>query len=224
MARRLLRVTAALGLLVVAVLVVLVAAYAAVPLAVLVASAVLAVAVGVRSRFIGTPARGRVRRGSRRGHVVWPAAVPAPADPPGPIWTMAWETMLPPIEVAAVRGRVGAVLAEWGVDGDAAQPTLLVVTEFLTNAMEHASAPIHLTLEWGHTFVRVQLHDSAPGAPRTRNRHPGVAGGHGLQIVDGLALRRGWTPEQHGKTVWADVPTDWPAQRPDDGPPHPLDQ
>lgn len=211
MARRLLTITATLGLLVVAVLVVLVAAYAAVPVAIVVASAVLALVVGVRSRFTVRPARGRVRRGSRRGHVVWPATAPARADPPGPTWTMTWETMLPPSEIAAVRARVGAVLTEWRVDGDAAQPTALVITEFLTNAIEHAAAPIHLTLERSHTFVRVQVHDSAPGAPRTRTHDPGAARGHGLQIVDGLALRRGWTPEQHGKTVWADVPTDWPA-------------
>jgi two-component sensor histidine kinase len=106
---------------------------------------------------------------------------------------------------------VVALLAEWGLDGDAAQPTLLAVTELLTNAVEHASAPIDLTLEWGHTFVRVQVHDSAPAAPPAPTHDPEAARGHGLKIVEGLALRRGWNPEQHGKTVWADVPTNWPS-------------
>jgi two-component sensor histidine kinase len=104
---------------------------------------------------------------------------------------------------------VGALLAEWGLDGDGAQPTLLAVTELLTNAVEHASAPIDLTLEWGRTFVRVQVHDSAPAAPPAPTHDPEAARGHGLQIVEGLALRRGWTPGQHVKTIWADVPTHW---------------
>jgi hypothetical protein len=207
--RRRLTVTAVLGLLVIVALVVLAAAFA-VPVAVVLASAVLALTVGVRSQLTGRPARWRVDRASRRSSDVWPTAA-APPQPPGPTWTTTWETLPPPSEIPAVRGRVGALLTEWGVDGDAAQPTLLVITELLTNAVEHAFAPIHLSIEWGHTFVRVQVHDSAPGALPAPIHNPQAARGHGLQIVDGLALRRGWTPEQHGKTVWADVPTDWPA-------------
>ena len=211
MARRLLTVTAVLGLLVVVVLVVLAVASAAVPVAIVVASTVLALAVGLRSQLKGRPARGRADRGSQRVRDVWPAAAAARPKPPGPTWTTTWETRPLPSEIPAVRRRMSAVLTEWKVDGNAAQPTLLVVTELLSNALEHGSVPIRLTLEWGHTFVRVQVHDSAPGAPRAPTHPAGSARGHGLQIVEGLALRRGWTPEQHGKTVWADVPTDWPA-------------
>jgi Histidine kinase-like ATPase domain len=222
--RRLLAVTAVLVLLVVVVLAVLVAAFTAGPVAAVVASMVLALMVAVRSRLTGRPARWRARRAAPRGPGVWPAAVAAPPDPPGPTWTTTWETLPPPGEIPAVRGRVGAVLTEWGVDGDAAQPTLLVVTELLTNAVEHASAPIHLTLAWGHTFVRVQVHDDAPDAPQARTHDPMATRGRGLQVVEGLTLRRGWTPQQYGKTVWADVPTDWPNQRPMDGPPRPVDK
>lgn len=209
--RRRLTLTAVLGLLAVVVLLVLVAAFAALPVALVVASAVLALTIGVRSQLTGKPARWRADRASRRGRDVWPAAAAAPPSPPGPTWTRTWESLPPPSEIPEVRRRVGTLLAEWGVDGDAAQPTLLVITELLTNAIEHASAPIHLTLKWGHTFVQVEVHDNAAGAPRAHAHDPAVARGHGLQIVEGLALRRGWTPEQHGKTIWADVPTDWPA-------------
>jgi hypothetical protein len=34
--------------------------------------------------------------------------------------------------------------------------------------------------------------------------------GHGLEIVEALALRQGWTPDPPGKMVWADVPMHWP--------------
>jgi hypothetical protein len=206
--RRRLTVTAVLGLLVIVALVVLATAVA-VPVAIVVVSTMLALAVGVRSQFTSRPGRWRADRASRRGRHVWPTAAPSP-HPPGPTWTTTWDTLPSPSEIPAARGRVGALLAEWGLDGDAAQPTLLAVTELLTNAVEHASAPIDLTLEWGHTFVRVQVLDSAPVVPPAPTHDPEAARGHGLQIVEGLALRRGWTPEQHGKTVWADVPTDWP--------------
>jgi hypothetical protein len=151
--RRLLAVTAVLVLLMVVVLAVLVAAFTAGPVAAVVASIVLALIVAVRSRLTGRPARWRARRASPRGPGVWPAAVAAPPDPPGPTWTTTWETLPPPGEIPAVRGRVGAVLTEWGVDGDAAQPTLLVVTELLTNAVEHASAPILRVPETLHVAV-----------------------------------------------------------------------
>jgi anti-sigma regulatory factor (Ser/Thr protein kinase) len=206
--RRRLTVTAVLGLLVIVALVVLATAFA-MPVVIGVVFAVLALAVGVRSQLTSRPARWRAHRAARRGRHVWPTAA-APPQPPGPTWTTTWDTQPSPSEIPAVRRGVGVLLAEWGLDGDAAQPTLLAITELLTNAVEHASAPIHLTLEWGHTFVRVQVHDSSPGAPPAPTRDPRAARGYGLQIVEGLALRRGWTPEQHGKTVWADVPTNSP--------------
>jgi hypothetical protein len=206
--RRRLTVTAVLALLVIVALFVLATAFA-VPVIIVVVSAVLALTVGVRSQLASRPARRRADRVSRRGRDVWPTAA-APPQPAGPRWTTTWDTLPPPGDIPAARERVGALLAEWGVDGDGALPTLLVITELLTNAVEHASAPIHLTLEWGHTFVRVHVHDSAPGVPPAPTHDPEAARGHGLQIVEGLALRRGWIPERHGKTVWADVPTSWP--------------
>lgn len=206
--RRRLPVTAVLVLLVIVALVALATA-SAVPMVIVVVFAVLALAVGVRSPLTSRPARWRPDHASIRGRHVWPTATAAP-PPPGPTWTTTWDTLPPPSEIPAVRRRVGALLAEWGAGGNAAQPTLLAVTELLTNAVEHALAPIGLTLEWGDTFVRVQVHDGAPVGPAALTHDPGAARGHGLQIVDGLALRRGWTPEQRGKTVWADVPINWP--------------
>jgi two-component sensor histidine kinase len=102
----------------------------------------------------------------------------------------------------------------WEIGGEAAQPTLLVLTELLTNAIEHANAPIRITLAFSPDVVRVQVHDAAPQPPQHPPHDPTRIRGHGLQIVAALALRRGWTPEPDGKTVWAAVPTDWPAPPP----------
>jgi two-component sensor histidine kinase len=116
----------------------------------------------------------------------------------------------PPSQIPAVREQAAAVLAEWEVCGEAAEPALLVVTELLTNALEYADAPIHITLGLSQIFVRVQVHDAATEPPQPRPHGPAPVRGHGLEIVAALALRQGWTPDPPGKTVWADVPTHWP--------------
>jgi Histidine kinase-like ATPase domain len=208
------------AVLVVAVLVVLVlvvlavlAMFAAVPVVLALASALLALAVGLRLR--GKSSRSWWRpRGPRPSAHHWPLAPPEASDPVGPTWTTSWPTRPPLQEVPMVRGQVAAVLTEWEIGGEAAQPTLLVLTELLTNAIEHANAPIRITLAFSPDVVRVQVHDAAPQPPQQPPHDPTRIRGHGLQIVAALALHRGWTPEPDGKTVWAAVPTDWPAPPP----------
>ena len=102
------------------------------------------------------------------------------------------------------------MLAEWDVNGEAAEPALLVITELLTNALAYADAPIQVTLGLEKALVRVQVHDASTAPPQPHPRGPRQVRGHGLQIVTALALRHGWAPDPHGKTVWADVPTHWP--------------
>ena len=176
------------------------AAFAAVPVAIALATAVLALVVGVRSR-------GRRRWPRHSRPVRWSAAEPPLVD--GPSWTTAWDVPPAPSDLPATRTQVTAVLTEWDVRGEAAEPTLLVVTELLTNAVEHARPPLRVTLRLGREFVRVEVCDATAEPPRL---HPQEAEGrgHGVQLVAALALRHGWTPHADGKTVWADVSDSWP--------------
>ena len=192
--------------LIVVVLALLVMAFAAVPLAMAVGSIAMALGAGYHL-LIPVPQHWRRAR-TRRPLSVWAVAPPAPRDLGGPRWTQAWQTAPPPSQIPVVREQAAAVLAEWDVCGQAAEPTLLVVTELLTNALEHADTPIHLTLQLGQALVRVQVHAAASTPPQPRD--PLQLRGHGLQIVTALALRQGWIREPHGKTIWADVPTSWP--------------
>jgi hypothetical protein len=58
--------------------------------------------------------------------------------------------------------------------------------------------------------VRVEVRDAAAGPPRLQPHDPLRIRGRGLQLVDALATRWGWTGDPPGKVVWAEVPTSWP--------------
>jgi hypothetical protein len=198
----------AVAVIVLVLMLVVVAVAVAVPIAVAVGS--VALAFGVGYHYLVTAPQVRWRARTRRPLRQWAATPAAPRELDGPQWTQAFPTGPPPNQVPAVREQVAGVLAEWEVRDEAAEPVLLVVTELLTNALEHAAAPIRITLALGEAFVRVQVHDGAGEPPSPRTDGPAHVRGRGLEIVETLALRHGWTPEPHGKTVWADVPTHWP--------------
>jgi hypothetical protein len=198
--RRLPLVVATLVLVVVLALALVAAALAAVPVAIALATGVFALVVGLRARGLGWARRNR--------QVRWSAAELPPAVG-GPSWMTTWDAPPTPGDLSATRGRATSVLADWDVHGEAAEPTLLVLTELLSNAIEHARPPLRVTLGLGGDYVRVEVHDTAPHPPRCRPRED-EGRGHGVQIVAALAMRHGWTPDAHGKTVWADVPVGWP--------------
>ena len=184
------------------VLALIAAALAAVPVAIALATGLFALVVGLRARGPGWARSRRIQ------HVRW-SAVDLPTDVDGPSWTTMWNTQPTPGDLSTTRGQATSVLTEWDVHGEAAEPTLLVLTELLTNAIEHARPPLRVTLGLGEDFVRVEVQDTAADPPRCRPRED-EGRGHGVQIVAALAMRHGWTPDPQGKTVWADVPVGWP--------------
>ncbi len=202
--RRLALVVAALVVALLVVWAALAAAFATLPVAIALASVVLALVVGLRSHTKIAWWRWRPRAAGRSEREGPWAAAGAPPTLDGLSWTTAWDTMPPPSAMPVVRERVATVLTGWGLPGEAAEPSLLALTELVTNAIEHATAPLRLTLGLGPEFVRVEVHDAAWSHPPVNGR------GHGLEIVAGLALRHGWTPEPYGKLVWADVGIGWP--------------
>ena len=186
-------------------------AVAVIPFLTMAVVALLALAVGLRSRV---RAPRRRRRGSRTSPPLWPREPPTAPDATAPTWTRTWPMAPPRDELSTVRQGVSALLSEWNISGEAAQPTLLVITELLANAIEHGSAPIHVTLRLTPPVVLVQVHDGAPHAPQQQSHDPGRLRGYGLHLIEELAAHRGWFPEPDGKTVWAEVPLGWPTPPP----------
>jgi len=173
-----------LGVVVVGLAVITVVAF---PLALTIELAVLALVAGVASRATK-------RRGRRR------------ARDSNPLWVTRWESE-PPVEaVPLTRRQLSVVLGEWGLTGEAHEDVLLVVTELLSNAVDHGRGPVRLTVELRGGSVRVEVHDTAPDAPRPQPLDPYAVRGRGLQMVEALSSRWGWTDGPAGKIVWADVP------------------
>ena len=209
-ARRLLLLAVSVLVVGVVVAVLVVVTAAAVPL-------VLALGAAAIALVAGGAVRPRRRAGWRRGRS---ASDPTTRDRPGaggrgaasPLrWSTRWESEPPVHAVPDTRDRVTLVLAEWGLTDEAVEPTLMVVTELLSNPIDHAPGPVSLSVGLSAGgVVQVKVQDASPEPPQMRPPDPARIRGRGVYLVDALSLRWGWTPEPPGKVVWADVPTEWP--------------
>src|SRR5262245_55753783 len=90
---------------------------------------------------------------------------------------------------------------------------LLVLSELVTNAVQHGGAPIVIRIECEGGCVRIGVSDATgnPAAvtPR-RDLWLDGTGGMGLRIIDAVSI--GWGAHANqggsGKTVWAELPGD----------------
>jgi anti-sigma regulatory factor (Ser/Thr protein kinase) len=185
-----------------------------------------AVAVAIPAVVLGVTAvvallAGRLTRG-RLGaprRVESAAHVPAddchdssvPAASADTRWQVQWESYSAMGAVANVRGDLARMLAGWGLAGEGAEPTLVVVTELISNAVEHGSAPVRLSVIFLGDLVRVEVHDASSDPPQRQPQDLRRQRGRGLRLVEGLSSRWGWTQEADGKIVWAQVRTEWPS-------------
>ncbi|WP_406205135.1 ATP-binding protein [Streptomyces decoyicus] len=115
-----------------------------------------------------------------------------------------------PEAVGHARRIAQSVLDAWGIDDDAAHSVLLVVSELVTNAVEHAQPPLALHLYRENTGLRVWvgLTDGGPSARAgawtsscAHDEH-----GRGLTIIEALAAAHGADSHAGGTTHWARLP------------------
>jgi anti-sigma regulatory factor (Ser/Thr protein kinase) len=203
---------AAIGLLVLVITVSLVLVAIAGPVLVVFALALIALVAGLASRL--SPRAPRRHTGGVPRLFPQDETLDVNRDTgsaaPGPRWNVRWESDPPGSAVPVVRDQLRRVLAEWGLTGEAGEPTQLVVTELITNAIDHARAPIEVTVSFPGESVRVEVHDASVEPPRQQPHDPLRMRGRGLQMVDALSSQWGWTNDAAGKTVWADVSIGWP--------------
>jgi anti-sigma regulatory factor (Ser/Thr protein kinase) len=88
-----------------------------------------------------------------------------------------------------------------------AEAALLLVSELVTNSIQHANTGVALRLEITETWLRIEVHDAEPRAPQPRTPDELDESGFGLVIVEALATQWGVYATAAGKAVWAELPT-----------------
>ncbi len=107
--------------------------------------------------------------------------------------------------IAPTRRAVRELLSACGVTET--QDAELMVSELVGNAIVHAGTAITVTVRCTADRTVVEVRDHSPVMPEPRRHEPVEPGGHGLRIVEALALR--WGVERianDGKTVWFELP------------------
>ncbi|WP_086570996.1 ATP-binding protein [Streptomyces alboverticillatus] len=123
---------------------------------------------------------------------------------------MTWELpfVAVPEHVARLRRIVVTPLRLWGVSNLVAV-VQLCLTELITNVITHVGAktPVWIALSLHGTRVRVEVRDpDRQGFPVLRQATSAQETGRGLRLVDAVADRWGVTPNDHGKTIWCELP------------------
>jgi two-component sensor histidine kinase len=88
------------------------------------------------------------------------------------------------------------------LDADLVADAALVVSELVTNAVQHGRPPVELTVTPGPDDVHLAVRDRSPVEPRSSVIRA-AEGGFGVRVVDTLATTWGVIPEPAGKLVWA---------------------
>jgi anti-sigma regulatory factor (Ser/Thr protein kinase) len=114
-------------------------------------------------------------------------------------------------EAAGTARRIArTTLTAWGVEEDTVDQAVLVVSELVTNAVEHALPPValHLALPAGDASVHIEVDDGGSAeeegawtASCSDDEH-----GRGSGIIDCLAIAHGACINAHGATYWAELP------------------
>jgi anti-sigma regulatory factor (Ser/Thr protein kinase) len=112
--------------------------------------------------------------------------------------------------VGVARRRLVSDLTEAGVRASAVTDAALVISELLSNALQHAGPLPGSRLRVGWDLdgdsVRVSVSDGGgPTRPEPGEPTPTTTGGRGLRIVARLSRRWGTSCDPEGTTVWAEV-------------------
>jgi len=110
-----------------------------------------------------------------------------------------------PEQVAEARRLVQDYLRDRGEeDGEVA---VLLTSELVTNAILHGNGPLELRAHTEGSALRIEVRDRQPASPPVLRSDAELTeiGGRGLQLVDTLADRWGWSAEAEGKVVWFEL-------------------
>jgi anti-sigma regulatory factor (Ser/Thr protein kinase) len=106
---------------------------------------------------------------------------------------------------ARARQLVREAATTWSLPEDLSDDAQLVVTELVSNGIDHAKGPLDLTVRRMDGGMYIEVRDRSVALPRLRPVDPTSARGRGMQLVDALSVRWGTSPDGTGKSVWAEL-------------------
>ncbi|MFK4226423.1 SpoIIE family protein phosphatase, partial [Streptomyces sp. NPDC019890] len=121
--------------------------------------------------------------------------------PDAPLATTTIDLTAAPSSVPEGRAFISKVLTTWEC-AETIDDAGLLLSEVLTNAIQHAQGPIGLHLRRTVSELAVEISDNSPHLPQPRLAADDEESGRGLILVDTLADSWGVRPTDEGKTTW----------------------
>ena len=121
-----------------------------------------------------------------------------------------------PESPSLARNLAGDACLAWGLP-DLLYPSRLLMSELVTNAVEHAGTEITVAVTGRAAGLHLIVSDGVATPPRLikparpRRDQPLDERGNGLQVVNATATAWGWLPTRTGKVVWATLRPPRPA-------------
>jgi hypothetical protein len=109
------------------------------------------------------------------------------------------------VSLRAARALASEACAD--LSDDVVDDVMLVVSELVTNAMQHGTVPVALAVTLEHGTVLIEVDDGL-SAPPVIGSAPSARGGFGLRIVQATSRAWGSAPTAAGKRVWARIASD----------------
>ncbi|MCD7442379.1 PAS domain S-box protein [Streptomyces lincolnensis] len=121
--------------------------------------------------------------------------------PAAPLASVTTDLRACPESVPEGRAFLSKALTSWDCD-QKADDTCLLVSELLTNAVQHTQGPITLHACRTAAELTVEVSDGSPHLPEPRRADDDEESGRGLNLVRLLADDWGVRPTDQGKTTW----------------------
>ncbi|MEW2044260.1 SpoIIE family protein phosphatase [Streptomyces sp. NPDC005476] len=121
--------------------------------------------------------------------------------PAAPLAAVTTHFAATPASVPEGRAFLHKALTSWNCT-DNADDALLLLSETLTNALQHSEGPVGLHLHRTATDLTVEVSDRSPQLPQPRVAVEDAESGRGLILVRALAADWGVRPTDEGKTIW----------------------
>ncbi|MCX9193317.1 hypothetical protein C3Y87_18295 [Carbonactinospora thermoautotrophica] len=110
------------------------------------------------------------------------------------------------VSVRDARRFAESCLRTWQVPEPLAREVVVVVSELVSNALQHGIIPGELRLREACGQLYVEVRDANPTIPHLRPAEPLEEKGRGLRLVEALSQRWGARRTETGKSVWCQFP------------------